>query len=43
MAVALRKEEFSTSVIRKIVSCHQSTIARVFKLKLETDDVERIV
>ena len=41
VAVALTKEEYSTRVIAKKISCNQSTVSRVLKLELETGDVQR--
>lgn len=42
MIVALSTEGFATSVITKIIGCHQSTFARVIKLKFEAGNVKRI-
>ena len=41
VAVAWAKEGYSTPEIAKKISCNQSTVLRVLKLKLETGDVQR--
>ena len=41
VAVALAKEGYSTRVVAKKISCNQSTVLRMLKLKGETGDVQR--
>ena len=41
VSVALAKEGYSTRLVAKKISCNQSTVLRMLKLKRETGDVQR--